>query len=136
VASVARRPFIHYALEFNDDGSVTINGIGRPKRIPLPGEVIEWLKNSTPARIVLKELITHYKFRTRLTHPGALRSLILLLYSRAIGVAPYRVARRFGVPPEQLYRIERGLKKDGLYEYVINVLSLEEEPHGGPGPVM
>lgn len=130
-----RRPFIQYAVEFNDDGSVTINGIGRPKRIELPGEVVEWLRNSTPARIVLKELITHYKFRSRLTHPGAIRSLILLLYSRSQGVAPYRVARRFGVPPEQLYRLERGLKKDGLYDYVLNVLSLEEGVDGR-GPTM
>jgi len=128
---VPRRPFIQYAIEFNDDGSVTINGIGRPKRIELPEEVVEWLRSSTPARIVLKELITHYKFRARLTHPGALRSLVLLLYSRSRGVAPYRVARRFGLPPEQLYRIERGLKKDGLYDYVLNILSLEEGGHDG-----
>ena len=123
---MSRSPFIEEIVEFINDSTLVINGIGKPKRLNLPVEVVRWLRESTYARIVLKELITHYKFRSRLTHPGALRSLLLLLYARARGVAPYKVARSYGVSPEQLYRLERGLRKDGLYDYVMNVLSLSE----------
>ncbi len=122
-----RGPFIQNLIEFNGDGTITIYGIGKPKKLELPQEIVEWLKNSKTAKRVLEELITHYKFRTRLSHPGALRSLLMLLYARAHLIAPYKVARKYGVAPEQLYRLERGLKKDGLYDFVINLLTLEEE---------
>ncbi|MEB3806861.1 MAG: hypothetical protein GSR73_05025 [Desulfurococcales archaeon] len=113
-------------LEFREPGIVVVHGIGKPKTIELPEEVVEWLRKSIAARRVLEELVTHYKYRTRLSNPRALRSLILLLYSRAHGIPPYKTARIYGVAPEQLYRMERGLKKDGLYEFVIDLLSLEE----------
>ena len=122
---MARAPLVHGILRFVDDHTLMINGIGRPKRIELPSEVVEWLANSYPARRVLEELITHYRFRTRLAHPGALRSLLLLLYARSHNLPPYKVARRYGVAPEQLYRLERGLKKDGLHDFVMNVLRME-----------
>ena len=121
-------PFITEIIEFNDDVTVTVYGVGKPKKIQLPSEVVEWLKESTAARRILEELITHYKFRSRLSHPGAIRSLLLLLYARAHGTAPYKIARKYGVAPEQLYRIERGLRKDGLYDLVLNLLSLETPP--------
>jgi len=123
---VARTPYITKILEVKDKNTIIVMGIGKPKTIQLPEEVVEWVSESKVAIRILDELIGHYKFRTRLAHPGAIRSLILLLYSRAHGVAPYKTARKYGVAPEQLYRIERGLKKDGLYEFVINLLSLEE----------
>ncbi len=123
---VARTPYITKILEVKDKDTIIVMGIGKPKTIQLPKEVVEWVSESKVAIRILDELIGHYKFRTRLAHPGAIRSLILLLYSRAHGVAPYKTARKYGVAPEQLYRIERGLKKDGLYEFVINLLSLEE----------
>ncbi len=123
-------PYITRILEVKDKDTIIVMGIGKPKIIQLPEEVVEWVSESKVAIRILDELIGHYKFRTRLAHPGAIRSLILLLYSRAQGVAPYKIARKYGVAPEQLYRIERGLKKDGLYEFVINLLSLEE--HGKP----
>ena len=111
-------------IEVKGSNKILFKGIGRPKEIELPEEIVEWLQLSTGLRFVLKEIITHYRFRTRLSHPGAIRSLLLLLYARAKGEAPYRVARRYNVAPEQLYRLERGLKKDGLYDYVMNALSL------------
>jgi len=123
---VARTPYITKILEVKDKDTIIVMGIGKPKTIQLPEEVVEWVSESKVAVRILDELIGHYKFRTRLAHPGAIRSLILLLYSRARGVAPYKTARKYGIAPEQLYRIERGLKKDGLYEFVINLLSLEE----------
>ncbi|MEB3765019.1 MAG: hypothetical protein GSR77_02485 [Desulfurococcales archaeon] len=123
---MARTPYITKILEVKDKDTIIVMGIGKPKTIQLPKEVVEWVSESKVAIRILDELIGHYKFRTRLAHPGAIRSLILLLYSRAHGVAPYKTARKYGVAPEQLYRIERGLKKDGLYEFVINLLSLEE----------
>ncbi len=124
---MSRGSFIGEILEFPEPGKIIINGVGKPKEVNLPVEVVAWLRESYAARAVLRELVTHYKFRQRLAHPGALRSLILLLYARARGEAPYRVARRYGVAPEQLYRIERGIKKDELYDYVMNVLLLERE---------
>lgn len=124
---VRRKPYVTHILEVNSDGSVTIYGIGKPKKLMLPSEVAEWASNSVIARRLLEELITHYKFRARLSHPGSLRSLLLLLYSRAHRIPPYKTARKYGVAPEQLYRIERGLKKDGLYELVMNLLALESE---------
>ncbi len=123
---MARTPYITKILEVKDKDTIIVMGIGKPKTIQLPEEVVEWVSESKVAVRILDELIGHYKFRTRLAHPGAIRSLILLLYSRARGVAPYKTARKYGIAPEQLYRIERGLKKDGLYEFVINLLSLEE----------
>ncbi|MCE4625669.1 MAG: hypothetical protein F7C35_07400 [Desulfurococcales archaeon] len=116
---------IEKIVEFNDDSTIVVNGIGKPKVIKLPEEVVGWLRESRAAIRVLDELIGHYKFRHRLSHPGAIRSLILLLYARYKGIAPYRIARKYGVAPEQLYRIERGLKRDGLYDMVINLLKVE-----------
>ena len=56
----------------------------------------------------------------RFRHPGSVRSLILYLYARASERPVYKVAEEFKVAPEQLYRIERALKKDGIYEKVID----------------
>ena len=124
---MARKPFVKLLLEFPGDGTVVVHGIGKPKRIELPREVLEWLRESYVAKRILEEVVTHYKFRQRLAHPGAIRSLILLLYARRMNIAPYRLARKYGVAAEQLYRMERGLKKDGIYEFVINSLSVEAE---------
>ncbi len=126
VRELPRSPYITRIIEFINHEEVRIMGIGKPKEIRLPREVVEWLRNSRVAHRILEELIGHYKFRTRLAHPGAIRSLILLLYSRRHNTAPYKIARAFGIAPEQLYRLERGLKKDGLYEMVMNLLSLEQ----------
>ncbi|MEB3780154.1 MAG: hypothetical protein GSR85_07985 [Desulfurococcales archaeon] len=120
-----KRPYIDEVVIIRDNNTVVINGIGKPKILRLSREVVSWISNSYAARRVIEELVTHYKFRSRLSHPGAIRSLIILLYARARGEAPYRVARRVGVAHEQLYRLERGLKRDGLYDFVINLLSLE-----------
>jgi hypothetical protein len=119
-----RKPYISRIVEFRNQ-AVVVYGIGRPKEIELPGEVLDWVRRSKAAKRVLEELVTHYHFRARLSHPGAIRSLILLLYSRAHGIAPYKTARKYGIAPEQLYRLERGLKKDGLHETIMNLLSLE-----------
>ncbi len=127
---MARAPFVTDIIEFVGDGKVVINGIGKPKTLELPSEVVEWLQGSRVARRILEEVITHYKFRSRLAHPGAIRSLLLLLYARGHNIAPYKVAKKYGVAAEQLYRLERGLKKDGLYEKVINLLLLEQEEAG------
>ena len=118
---------IERIAEFNGPDTVTIYGIGKPKTIRLPEEVVSWLQGSKAAIRVLEELIGHYRFRRRLSHPGAIRSLILLLYSRYHRIAPYKIARRYGIAPEQLYRLERGLKTDNLYDLVINILSLEAD---------
>ncbi|MCE4601730.1 MAG: hypothetical protein GSR84_07660 [Desulfurococcales archaeon] len=118
------KPYIGDVLHFKDD-EIIIYGIGKPKTLKLPEEVHRWLKESYAAKRILEELVTHYKFRARLSHPASLRSLILLLYARAHGIPPYKVARKYGIAPEQLYRMERGLKKDNLYDFTMNLLSLE-----------
>ncbi len=126
-------PVTSNIIVIEGDDRVTVHGIGKPKTVQLPPEVVQWLKESYAAKRIIEELVTHYKFRIRLSHPRSIRSLLLLLYSRAINCPPYKVARRYGVAPEQLYRMERGLKKDGLYEFVVNLLSLDEwEPHPNP----
>jgi hypothetical protein len=73
----------------------------------------------------MDELVSHPRFRRRLSHPSAIRSLLLLLYARYYNIAPYKIARKYGIAPEQLYRLERGLKEDGLYQLVFNLLQLE-----------
>ena len=122
-----KKPYIRDIIEFTNTRKVTIHGIGKPKTVELPEEVVEWLKNSKVAKRVLEELVTHYKYRIRLSHPGSLRSLLLLLYSRAHRIPPYKTAKLYGIAPEQLYRMERGMKKDGLYELVMNLLALESQ---------
>ena len=131
---MSRNPYVTKLIHVLGDTLVRIEGIGRPKEIRLPAEVVKWLDNSRAARRILEELIGHYKFRIRLSHPGAIRSLILLLYSRAQKIAPYKVARSYGIAPEQLYRLERGLKKDGLYDFVLNLLHLERDQHNPNKP--
>ncbi len=118
---MGRSPFVGDIIVFVDNENVIINGIGSSKHIKLPAEVVEWLKSSYVARRLLEELITHYKFRRRLCNRGALRSLILLLYARINKIPPYKVALKYRVSPEQLYRIERGLRKDGLQDLIIRV---------------
>ncbi len=116
---------IEQIVEKISDDEVEVRGVGKPKRIKLPSEVVEWLLASKAAVRALDELIGHYKFRIRLSHPGAIRSLILLLYARYHNTAPYKVARKYGVAPEQLYRLERGMRRDGLLSLVLNLFSLE-----------
>ena len=128
-----RSPYVGEIVAVESDDTIVVNGVGKPKRLRLPREVVEWVSGSYAARRVIEELVTHYKFKARLSHPGAIRSLLLLLYARAHGIAPYRVARRYGVAPEQLYRLERGLKKDNLYDLVMNMLSIERPPAGEKG---
>ncbi len=120
------RPYIGEVLDLKGDGNIVIYGIGKPKQVKLPPEIYEWIENSYAAKRILEELVTHYKFRARLSHPASLRSLILLLYSRAKGIPPYKTAKKYGIAPEQLYRMERGLKKDNLYDFTMNLLTLEE----------
>jgi len=118
---LSKLPFVNEIVSFTGDDRIVVNGIGSPKIVELPREVVEWLKSDRVARRLLEELLTHYKFRRRLCNRGALRSLILLLYARLNRTPPYKVAMRYNVPPEQLYRIERGLKKDGLLDLVLNL---------------
>ncbi len=123
---MAGSPFITKVVEVKSEDLVVVYGLGKPKEVRLPREVVAWMKDSYPITRILEEAVSHYSFRKRLSHPGAIRSLILLLYARGTGEAPYKVARRFGVAPEQLYRLERGLKKDGMYDFVLNALSLHQ----------
>ncbi|GEM_PF-750840 len=117
--------FLQGVVEILGSDKVRINGVGKPKDIKLPQEVVDWIRDNYPLYRILEELVTHYKFRTRLSNPGSFKSLILLLYARAKGVAPYKIAKKYGIAPEQLYRMERGLKKDNLYDFVINLLTIK-----------
>ena len=93
----------------DDDGEVRW-------RVDLPACVADWLTASDTARRTLLALLGAPKFRRRLTSEGAVRSLVLLLYMRAHGQAPYKARQVLGVSGEQLYRIERAIREEGLYE--------------------
>ena len=85
-------------------------------RVDLPACVAEWLLASDTARRTLLAILGAPRFRRRLTSEGAVRSLVLLLYMRAHGQAPYKARQVLGVSGEQLYRIERAIREEGLYE--------------------
>ncbi len=106
--------------------SISIAFDGRSLTAELPRDVVSWLAARPRIVALLRELAADPKFRRRLVNGAALRDLVLLLYARGTGVAPYLVARRFSTSHEQLYRMERGLKKDGLYDMVLGVLGLLE----------
>ncbi len=106
---------------------LTLYSIGNPKTVTLPEDVVVWIKNSKLAKRIIKLLCTHARFRIRLSNPGAIRSMVLYLYARRTNIAPYALAKKYGVAPEQLYRIERGLKKDRLYKDVIIMLDMDAD---------
>ncbi len=87
--------------------------------VEVPKEVGEFAEAAID---LIYELIFKTPFGKRLKHPGAARSLVLYLYAKWKGLPPYRIAKQFGVSHEQLYRMERALKKDGLYEEVLSKL--------------
>ncbi len=109
-------------IVFRDANCIIVRGVGAPKELCLPSEVVLWLRSNRKAIRVLDALINNYKFKRRLCNRGALRSLILLLYAKSLKMPPYKIARSVGVSPEQLYRIERGLREDGLIDMVDNML--------------
>lgn len=131
---MGRAALVNDMVEFNDDGTVTIRGIGAPKRVALPPEVRDWLMNGRGIARAIEEVANNYRFRRRLPNAGAIKSLLLLLYSIHIGEPPYKTARRFGTHPEHLYRLRRGLIRDGLMERVRSILSQHNQyisPKGG-----
>jgi hypothetical protein len=109
-----------------ENNKVIVYGIGRPKDLYLPGEIMDWIGKSKNINRIISLLFTHSKFKTRLSNPNAIRSLMLYLFARKYNIAPYLIARKYNIAPEQLYRIERGLKKDKLYNDVIILLDLDE----------
>ena len=112
----------------DDDGEVRW-------RADLPAGVAEWLAASGTARRTLAALLSAPRFRKRLTSAGALRSLVLLLYMRAHGQAPYKARQVVGVSGEQLYRIERAIREEGLYGlYSAGVDLMVRESGARPAP--
>lgn len=104
-------------LKLNDD-TVIAECSGRVKKIRLPREVANLVATSPWVLRLVENLCSDPKFRRRLTSSGALESLLLLIYSMSVGLPPYRVAKLLGVSHERLYRLRRGLEKDGLYSQV------------------
>ncbi|MGC9210467.1 MAG: hypothetical protein ACP5FT_04305 [Acidilobus sp.] len=100
-----------------------VYGIGRPKQVELPKDVAGWASNSKFLSL-LRGLLQDPSFRRHVTTEGALRSLVMLLYVRYLGVPPYKVAKELGVSHEQLYRMERALKESGVYSMALSWLDL------------
>jgi len=104
-------------------GGLLVQGLGRPKEIQLPEELLKWA--SDPAVItMLEDILEDPGFRAHVTTPGALQSLVMLLYAIYMGVPPYKAAKSLGTSHERLYRLERGLKKEGLYYMVRSKLEI------------
>ncbi|MFP3144376.1 MAG: hypothetical protein RXQ93_05110 [Caldisphaera sp.] len=104
---------------------IVIHGIGKPKDLILPNEITEWVKKSKTLNRILNILINHQKFKKRLSNPMAIRSLLVYLYAKRSNIAPYIIAKKFNIAPEQLYRIERGLKRDNLYNTIMIEIDLD-----------
>lgn len=109
-------------IQFN---KVTVYGIGKPKEILVPDEIGMWMNKSKTLNRIFNILITHEKFKKRLSNPMAIRSLLIYLYAKKNNVPPYIMAKKFNIAPEQLYRIERGLKKDNLYNTIMIQIDLD-----------
>ncbi|MGC9112180.1 hypothetical protein [Acidilobus sp.] len=104
-------------LKLNGD-TVIAECSGRAKEIRLPKEVAASIATSPWMLRLVESLCSDSKFRKRLTSSGALESLFLLIYAMSEGLPPYRAAKLLGVSHERLYRLRRGLEKDGLYAQV------------------
>jgi len=59
----------------------------------------------------------------RFRNPGAVRSLILLLYAKATKQPVYKVAIKYDTAPEQLYRIERAIREEGFEKLISDAIS-------------
>jgi len=87
--------------------------------IELPQEVIEFVKKNIR---ILQWLVYDSPISSYLRHPGAVKSLILLLYSRVSEKPITVVAKEAKTFHEQLYRIERRLKElriEEVYKYLV-----------------
>ncbi|MCE4614480.1 MAG: hypothetical protein F7B60_02980 [Desulfurococcales archaeon] len=89
--------------------------------ITLPLEILEWIKCEKNRRILLS-VCNLPILKKRIENPRSLRSLILLFYSIAKNIPPYKIALKFGVHPEQLYRHRRALTSAGLYSALTMIL--------------
>ncbi|WP_048816676.1 hypothetical protein [Caldisphaera lagunensis] len=108
-----------------ESNKATIYGIGKPKIIEVPEEIIPWLTRSKILNRILYILINHESFKKRLSNPMSLRSLLVYLYAKKKNIPTYIMAKRVNIAPEQLYRIERGLKKDNLYNVIMIQIDLD-----------
>ncbi len=106
---------------------VIIYGIGKPKTIDVPEEILPWITKSKVLNRIFYILINHENFKRRLSNPMSLRTLLVYLYAKKENIPTYIMARKFNIAPEQLYRIERGLKKDNLYNAIMIQIDLDSQ---------
>jgi len=75
----------------------------------------------------LEQLINYILYDStlarRFRNPGAVRSLILLLYAKATRQPVYKVAIQHDTAPEQLYRIERAIREEGFNQLITETIS-------------
>jgi hypothetical protein len=89
--------------------------------VSLPIEVLEWVKCEKNRRILLS-VCNLPGLKKRLENPRSLKSLVFLLYSIAKNIPPYKVATKFDIHPEQLYRHRRAIVSIGLYDALTMIL--------------
>ncbi|MEB3755719.1 MAG: hypothetical protein GSR79_02505 [Desulfurococcales archaeon] len=89
--------------------------------IRFPLEILEWIKCEKNRRVLLS-ICNLPSLKKRIENPMSLKSLVLLLYSIAKNTPPYKVALKFGVHPEQLYRHRRAILSIGLYDALTMIL--------------
>ncbi len=130
VGAGSTKRFVSVAVE---GPRVRVNGVGKTKEFDLPPQVAAWASD-VRVRGLLEELLEDPALRGHVTSAGAIRSLVLLLYCRYIRTPPYRAAPALGVSHEQMYRIERALRRAGIYEMAVSRLELIREGLGSNGP--
>lgn len=92
--------------------------------LELRPEIVSWYQLHPTALALLRRLASDPGMRRHLANEGALRSLALLIYVRAMEIPPYRSRSLTGVSGEQLYRLERAIRREGLEDAYLSALSL------------
>lgn len=98
-----------------NENAIAVKVSGRCIKLDVCSIVTNWFMMHPRALSLLSSLASDPGMRRHLTSLGAIRSLALLIYARSNGLPPYRAKDVLGVSGEQLYRIERAIRREGLY---------------------
>ncbi|RLG83930.1 MAG: hypothetical protein DRO39_08030 [Thermoprotei archaeon] len=86
----------------------------------LPPEVAQFAKKIED---ILDWLVFDSPVASSFRHPHSVRTLVFLLYARAMGTPIAVVAKKLRIAHEQLYRLERLLTRHGIKDQVYQMVS-------------